>query len=90
MTREEAKQYIIQHCNPDYPNGNTEGETAMKMAIKALQPSEIIRCKDCKFYIPMSRKTNSGICSLITHPNFDFGDDWYCAGAERRTSKRSD
>lgn len=50
MTREEAKRYIIQHCNPDYPNGSTEWETAMNMAIEALQQPEIVRCKDCRFY----------------------------------------
>lgn len=44
---------------------------------------ELIRCKDCKFYTAMNRETKSGICSLIMHQNF--GDDWYCAGAERRT-----
>ena len=50
--------------------------------LPSAQP-EIIRCKDCKFYTAMNRKTKSGICSLIMHQNF--GDDWYCAGAERRT-----
>ena len=49
--------------------------------LPSAQP-EIIRCKDCKFYTAMNRKTKSGICSLIMHQNF--GDDWYCAGAERR------
>ena len=50
-------------------------------ALPSAQP-DIIRCKDCKFYTAMNRKTKSGICSLIMHQNF--GDDWYCAGAERR------
>ena len=49
--------------------------------LPSAQP-DIIRCKDCKFYTAMNRKTKSGICSLIMHQNF--GDDWYCAGAERR------
>ena len=44
---------------------------------------EIIRCKDCKFYSPMNRETKTGICNLIMHQNF--GDNWFCAGAERRT-----
>lgn len=44
---------------------------------------EIVRCKDCKFYNPMNRETKTGICRLLMHQNF--GDDWYCAGAERRT-----
>lgn len=36
MTREEARDYIIRHCNPDYPKGKTEWETALNMAIDAL------------------------------------------------------
>ena len=47
----------------------------------SIQP-EIIRCKDCKFYSPMNRETKTGICNLIMHQNF--GDNWFCAGAERR------
>lgn len=46
--------------------------------------SEIIRCKDCKFYSPMNRETKTGICNLTMHQNF--GDNWFCAGAERRTN----
>lgn len=49
--------------------------------LPAAQP-EIIRCKDCKFYSPMNRETKTGICNLIMHQNF--GDNWFCAGAERR------
>ncbi len=44
---------------------------------------EITRCKDCKFYTPMNRETKTGICNLTMHQNF--GDNWFCAGAERRT-----
>ena len=53
--------------------------------IKQLPPAQpdIIRCKDCKFYSPMNRETKTGICNLIMHQNF--GDNWFCAGAERRT-----
>ena len=50
--------------------------------LPSAQP-EIIRCKDCKFYSPMNRETKTGICNLIMHQNF--GDNWFCAGAERRT-----
>ena len=57
---------------------------AVDMAISALQTQpEIVRCKDCKFYSPMNRETKTGICTLTMHQNF--GDDWFCAGAERRT-----
>lgn len=42
----------------------------------------LIRCRDCKFYTPMNRETKTGICNLTLHQNF--GDDWFCAGAERR------
>lgn len=37
MNPEEAINYIIRHCNPDYPNGKTEWETAINMAIDALK-----------------------------------------------------
>lgn len=46
------------------------------------EQSEIVRCKDCKFYSPMNRETKTGICNLTMHQNF--GDNWFCAGAERR------
>ena len=62
----------------------------LDLAVEALEklPSaepEIIKCKDCKFYSPMNRKTKTGICSLTMHQNF--GDEWYCAGAERKTDE---
>ena len=47
-----------------------------------LPSEEIIHCKDCKFYTPMNREIKTGICDLTLHQNF--GDDWYCAGAERK------
>ena len=50
--------------------------------IPSAQP-EIIRCKDCQFYSPMNRETKTGICNLTIHQNF--GDNWFCAGAERKT-----
>ena len=37
MTTQEAIDYIKRHCNPDYPFGKTEWETAINMAIDALQ-----------------------------------------------------
>lgn len=40
MTRDEARKYIIRHCNPDYPKGKTEWETAINMAIYALGQPE--------------------------------------------------
>lgn len=54
----------------------------MVLHLPSAQP-EVIRCKNCKFYTPMNRETKTGICRLLMHQNF--GDDWYCAGAERRT-----
>lgn len=52
--------------------------------IKALPSAqtEIIHCKDCKYYSSMNKETKTGICNLIMHQNF--GDDWFCAGAERK------
>ena len=46
---------------------------------------EIIHCIDCKFYTSMNCETKTGICNLIMHQNF--GDNWFCAGAERRTDE---
>ena len=63
--------------------GILEYQTALSKLLSA-QP-EVIRCKDCKFYTPMNRETKTGICRLLMHQNF--GDDWYCAGAERRTDE---
>ena len=37
MTTQEAIDYIKRHCNPDYPFGKTEWETAINMAVDALQ-----------------------------------------------------
>ena len=62
-----------------------QGARAMAVEIERLpsaQP-EIVRCKDCKFYSPMNRETKTGICNLTMHQNF--GDNWFCAGAERRS-----
>ena len=44
--------------------------------------SEIIRCKDCKFYTHTNRSLKVGICSLLPA---HFGDDGYCSEAERRS-----
>lgn len=46
MTRAEARSYIIRHCNPDYPNGKTEWECAVNMAIKALEEPHWIPCSE--------------------------------------------
>ena len=40
MTKAEARQYIIDHCNPYYPQGDTKWDDAMNTAIKALELSE--------------------------------------------------
>lgn len=49
--------------------------------LSSVQP-KIIRCKDCKYYAPINREVKTGICNLLMHQNF--GDDWFCAGAERK------
>ena len=56
--------------------------------IPSAAQQELIRCKDCKYYSPMDRETKTGICNLTMHQNF--GDNWFCAGAERRTDDGSD
>ena len=37
MTPSEARDYVIRHCNPNYPHEKTEWETAVNMAIEALE-----------------------------------------------------
>lgn len=85
MTNQEAIERITEHIviHKYRESHAIHIVEALEMAIKALQAqSEIVRCKDCKFYSPMNRETKTGICSLLMHQNF--GDDWFCAGAERR------
>lgn len=101
MTREEAKRYIIQHCNPDYPNGSTEWETAMNMAIEALQQPKIVRCRDCKYYIPYdwifdgwTRSSNINDysqdeigCAVNEH---NYPPEGFCSFAERKEGEAND
>ena len=85
ISREDAIRWVKTECNPygkptlDFESGKKVIEHLEQMP--SAQP-EIIRCKDCKFYSPMNRETKTGICNLIMHQNF--GNNWFCAGAERR------
>ena len=73
----------IEAFNPEYETDRfTPWIIDTLKDLPSAQP-EIIRCKDCKFYTPMNRETKTGICNVTMHQNF--GDEWYCAGAERRT-----
>ena len=72
----------IQHRNFVQNMNDIDRQTILNLP--SARP-EIIRCKDCKFYSPMNRETKTGICNLIMHQNF--GDNWFCAGAERRTDE---
>lgn len=88
ISREDAIRWVKTECNP-YGKPTLEFESGKKVIehleqMPSAQP-EIIRCKDCKFYSPMNRETKTGICNLIMHQNF--GDNWFCAGAERRTDE---
>jgi hypothetical protein len=56
MTPSEARDYVIRHCNPDYPHGKTEWETAINMAIEALEkqiPKKIKMPMDAFFVCPV-------------------------------------
>ena len=37
MIANEAKDYIIKHCNPNFSNGKTEWDQAMSAAVNALE-----------------------------------------------------
>ena len=47
----------------------------------AYQMDELVRCKDCKWYI--KKFENEGRC--IEHDNDYHEPDWFCADGERRT-----
>ena len=86
ISRQAAIELAMQYC-PDDDGTCSKADEDMRNLLDELEdlPSaqpEIIRCKDCKFYSPMNRETKTGICNLIMHQNF--GDNWFCAGAERR------
>ena len=59
MTTQEAIEYIKAHCNPDYPKGKTQWDTAMNMAIDALmkqlkvekEMNRITKLKPCPYRI---------------------------------------
>ena len=56
-------------------------DNALEMAIKALEQSEIIRCKDCKYNVSSHK---------CLHPESFFlvpDDDFYCGYANPRTEK---
>ena len=89
MTREEAKKYFVQRVSMAI-DGMDKFPTiplmAYEMAIEALSKSQIIRCKDCKWYGDETRKwyetcifwvEKYGI--LIPTMPYDF-----CSRAERR------
>lgn len=75
MTRKEAIEDIQKNILP------VVGGKSLRMAIKALEQPEIIRCKDCA-----KRK----YCRTSTVWAVSPSDDWYCADAERRTDERTD
>ena len=71
MTRAEARQYIIDHCNPYYPQGDTKWDDAMNTAIKALEQKKgtwILRedlcggteakCSECGFEMLVNEPGN--------------------------------
>lgn len=74
---------------------------AMDMAVKALEQPEIVRCKDCKYYIPyewmfdgLSRSSNRNDyapdeigCAANDH---NYPPEGFCSYAERRTNECTD
>lgn len=83
MTREEAREYIIKHCNLNWDT-STRWNNAMECAVKALEQPDIIHCRDCKHYyfadnrIPQERRYVCDIGGEVWQP------DDYCSYAERR------
>ena len=72
MTREEAIKWIEEHNKP-YTD-ETKDSQVHRIAIKALQQPQIVRCKDCKHY-------KDGKC-FYTMRRHGLKDDWFCADGE--------
>lgn len=62
-------------------------DSAIEMAVVALEKPQIVRCKDCRYWLPMDRfhqdyHPGRGECEL----NCWVRDaEWFCADGERRT-----
>lgn len=81
MTREEAKKYVIRHCNPSYPKASkTQWDLAINMAIDALSQPEIIYCKDC-VHNKAGAEAGNANCELYYDMTYQMG---YCHRGERR------
>lgn len=82
MSNEEARDYIIKHCNPDYPNGKMEWNQAINLAITALEENQKLKAMvdalaDCLDGTP------------LPHPccvSLEFCKK-YCMGGEAEPSK---
>ena len=85
MTRKEAAEMIKNdvYLHHDYLSG--EYRKALRMAIFALEQSEIIRCKDCKWYGRVDkRRFYRGMDCLQKHIDTIVPDRDFCSKAERR------
>lgn len=70
MTKQEAIEIL------DWIPTKGDEVDAMEMAIEALR-NDIVRCKDCKFYVP----EDDGRCDVIEQ--FDLPEMFYCGNGVR-------
>lgn len=98
MTRAEAIICLkgIKNYGRDTFTEQTDWQKSLDIAIKALEQTEIVRCKDCTHRILNENYGKKGYmnlkatCELDTGDPFELGrnaedDDWFCGDAERRT-----
>ena len=90
MTAKEAANKLQVMCNWFLANYLDYADTreAFDMAIKALEQSEIIHCKDCKNSEHWYRDRRR--CFLWSDDGVSVFDDGFCNYVERRTDERSD
>ena len=100
MTREEARGIIKSECyifDPLNLDRSTMVNTALDMAIIALEQEEIVRCKDCKhrpvdtgkqIEPPEENGRIDETCPCINADDWWYSfmpeDDYFCADGERK------
>lgn len=81
IKREDAKQLFLNHMGNEFPQSIKE--QIVEKAFEELPPSadvvEVIRCKDCKYYVPISDRI--GECK-DTRMNSTYMS--YCSYGERK------
>lgn len=83
MTREEAIQILSTRDAHGVLCGYTSGVTeALDMAIEALN-TEVVRCKDCRYFKKIAERSDSGLCHRDIVASA-WKENGYCSRGERK------